>query len=92
MQNHSAFDQGRGFTVVADEVRKLAEQTKTATRRISDMIYVIQRMTQGAVGSMGNSVKQVHTGLNQSHQVNETMLDIKKHSERVPKAISTISD
>ena len=86
-----AGDQGRGFAVVADEVRKLAEQTKTATHRISEMIYDIQRMTQGAVGSMGNSVKLVQAGLNQAHQVNATILDIKNHSERVSEAISTIA-
>lgn len=87
-----AGDQGRGFAVVADEVRKLAEQTKTATHRISEMIYDIQRMTQGAVGSMGNSVKLVQAGLNQAQQVNETILDIKNHSERVSEAISTIAE
>ncbi|WP_334120143.1 methyl-accepting chemotaxis protein [Limnobacter sp.] len=86
-----AGEQGRGFAVVADEVRKLAEQTKTATHRISEMIYDIQRMTQGAVGSMGNSVKLVQAGLNQAHQVNATILDIKNHSERVSEAISTIA-
>ena len=86
-----AGDQGRGFAVVADEVRKLAEQTKTATHRISDMIYDIQRMTQGAVGSMGNSVKLVQAGLSQANQVNMTILDIKNHSERVSDAISTIA-
>jgi methyl-accepting chemotaxis protein len=86
-----AGDQGRGFAVVADEVRKLAEQTKTATHRISEMIYDIQRMTQGAVGSMGNSVNLVQAGLSQAHKVNGTILDIKEHSERVSEAISTIA-
>ncbi|MBU0784176.1 MAG: methyl-accepting chemotaxis protein [Gammaproteobacteria bacterium] len=86
-----AGDHGRGFAVVADEVRKLAEQTKTATHRISSMIYDIQRMTQGAVGSMDHSVKLVQTGLSQANKVNATILDIQENSERVSEAIATIA-
>jgi len=36
-----AGDSGRGFAVVADEVKKLAEQTNTATSRISDISEAI---------------------------------------------------
>ena len=40
---------GRGFAVVADEVRKLAEQSKTATKMINNLINEIQTQTNQTV-------------------------------------------
>ena len=47
-----AGEQGRGFAVVADEVRTLANQTKSATTQIQEMISKIQSDTYNCVSSV----------------------------------------
>ena len=47
-----AGEAGRGFAVVADEVRKLAEQSRTATNEISQLIGANTTSTKEVVGSM----------------------------------------
>lgn len=86
-----AGEQGRGFAVVADEVRKLAEQTKGSTDRISNMVSEIQKITQGAVTSMDNSVNLVQEGITQADVVNTTIQKIKSDSDKVSEAIAAIA-
>lgn len=45
-----AGEQGRGFAVVADEIRHLAEQSKTFTKQIDDMVLELIENSGKAVG------------------------------------------
>ncbi|OPY95245.1 hypothetical protein A5906_09325 [Bradyrhizobium sacchari] len=47
-----AGDAGRGFAVVASEVKTLADQTREATKEISDQIFGIQSSTKESVTSI----------------------------------------
>jgi methyl-accepting chemotaxis protein len=58
-----AGEQGKGFGVVAEEVRKLSEETKLAANKINELIVVIQKEVQGAVGIMENTNKEVEKGV-----------------------------
>ena len=57
-----AGDQGRGFAVVADEVRKLAEESASATKRISELIVEIQGESEKAVTAMEAGTREVSNG------------------------------
>jgi methyl-accepting chemotaxis protein len=59
-----AGEHGRGFTVVAAEVRKLAEQSKSASNNIANLINEIKRDTDVAIDSMNNGVYAVNEGMN----------------------------
>ncbi|GJE02219.1 methyl-accepting chemotaxis protein [Methylobacterium isbiliense] len=50
IESARAGDAGRGFAVVATEVKALANQTTSATSRISDQIVEMQRMSGDVVG------------------------------------------
>ena len=57
-----AGEQGRGFAVVADEVRKLAERTATSTKDIATTITAITEISNAAVKSMSEAVREVQSG------------------------------
>jgi Methyl-accepting chemotaxis protein len=57
-----ARDQGKGFAVVAEEVRLLAEQSQTATQKISVIIKHIKVGTEQAVMAIHNESQEVKNG------------------------------
>jgi methyl-accepting chemotaxis protein len=57
-----AGEAGKGFAVVADEVRKLAEQSKSATKQIEEMIEEIAESTRNTVETMNVGTKEVEEG------------------------------
>ena len=72
-----AGENGKGFAVVADEVRKLAERSAVATREIGSLVQGIQKTVAEAVTAMGESTKEVESGVqiaNKSGQVLENIL------------------
>ncbi|BCS52228.1 methyl-accepting chemotaxis protein [Geobacter sp. SVR] len=71
-----AGEQGRGFAVVADEVRALAERTTKATRRIAEMITMIQQETNAAVVSIKQGVDQVEAGAGEALRSGAALEDI----------------
>ena len=58
-----AGEQGRGFAVVAAEVRSLAEESKSATARVGEIIQEIQQATNRAVMATEEGTKSVKEGL-----------------------------
>jgi methyl-accepting chemotaxis protein len=58
-----AGEHGRGFIVVAAEVRKLAEQSKSASNNIANLISEIKNDTDAAIDSMNDGINAVNEGM-----------------------------
>lgn len=74
-----AGEHGRGFAVVAEEVRKLAEETESATSKISSLITDIQAETTVNVNVMNSNVASV-TGQVDIMKEGNIALDNMRHS------------
>lgn len=68
-----AGEHGRSFGVVAGEVKSLAEQSKSATQRVRQILEEIQRATGTAVMATEQGTKQVATSARQVTEAGETI-------------------
>ncbi len=80
-----AGEHGRGFAVVADQVRKLSEDSKGATRDITDLIERVQSTVDQAINAMAG------TGARNSSGISRAMAELKEKSNGVVAAIESVS-
>ncbi len=78
-----AGEQGRGFAVVADEVRKLAERTGSSTADITNMVGNIYAVSQSAVQSMHEAIREVENEAVIVHENGETLKKIRDTGRQV---------
>ena len=62
IESARAGEAGRGFAVVADEVRKLAEQSRTLSAAIVEIIGGNNQAVERSVKSMGESLERMENG------------------------------
>lgn len=75
-----AGEHGKGFAVVAEEVRKLAEESRTSTQQIQQMITGIEKEVEVTVSAMA----MTYTLSSQLHDaVNDTETEFNKISDTV---------
>ncbi len=83
-----AQEYGRGFAVVAEEVKKLAEESASFTARIDDLVREIHQQTEGCVGLMVTSSREMASGMD---SVRQTVKSIEKIYESVLKTAELAS-
>jgi methyl-accepting chemotaxis protein len=57
-----AGEAGRGFAVVATEVKSLAQESRSSTEKIEEMITALQKGTRNATSAMGESKAVIEQG------------------------------
>lgn len=86
-----AGEHGRGFAVVAEEVRKLAEQAKSSTQRVADLIITVQTDALSSATSMNKVDREVQEGIQSVHKAGEVFKRILQATEEVSKQIQDVS-
>lgn len=71
-----AGEAGRGFAVVADEIRKLAEQSKSATENIANILRKIQQSAKDADEQTNQTAEVVEEASEQASVVGKRLKDI----------------
>ncbi|GIQ67495.1 methyl-accepting chemotaxis protein [Xylanibacillus composti] len=86
-----AGEHGRGFTVVAAEVKKLAEQSRSSTFEIADIVRDILITVDHAVMSMKDSVQEVAKGRQLAGETGQSFASIMAAVEHVNMQVQEIS-
>lgn len=87
-----AGEQGKGFAVVADEVRKLAEQSKTATVDIAQLISTTQTNIRNVINAVNNTGDVVKRGVDSSRTVTDSITSIVDNIRNVDTKIADITE
>lgn len=82
-----AGEAGKGFSVVADEVRKLAEQSQSATKKITELIADIQEETNNAVSVMNENQSEVQAGSQIVMKAGQKFSGIRQMIEKIKEEI-----
>lgn len=87
-----AGDAGRGFAVVADEVRKLAEQSREATKQISNLIKEVQGSIEESVRAVGDSKSTIDKQERGVSEVSKAFYNILDSIIDVSNQVSEVAD
>jgi methyl-accepting chemotaxis protein len=86
-----AGEEGRGFAVVAMEVRQLAEQSRTATARVRDILNEIQHATNTAVMVTEEGSKGAEAGVSLVERAGESIRNLSATIEEAAQSAAQIA-
>lgn len=87
-----AGEHGQGFAVVADEVRKLAEQSKSASQKITSLIVDIQTETTNTIQKMESNLKAFETQVTIIEKSGTSIQEIVQRVEQTEKSVRDVND
>lgn len=85
-----AGDQGRGFAVVAQEIKSLADQSRTATQQIRNILDENRKWVSAVVMATEQGGKAVDAGVNQSVVAGESIRGLVSSVEESSRAAGVI--
>ncbi len=91
MQAAAAGEAGRGFAVVADEVQRLAENSRSATLQISELVNSIQSETSETMNTMNKAISQVVSGSKLAEEAGKKMAATQNITSELITAVIEIS-
>lgn len=86
-----AGEEGKGFAVVAMEVRQLAEQSRTATARVRDILNEIQQATNTAVMVTEEGSKGADAGVSLVERAGEAIRNLTSTIEEAAQSATQIA-
>ncbi|VAW75871.1 type IV pilus biogenesis protein PilJ [hydrothermal vent metagenome] len=91
MQAAAAGEAGRGFAVVADEVQRLAENSRSATLQISDLVNSIQSETSETMITMNRAISHVVSGSKLAEEAGKKMAATQEITAELISSVTEIS-
>ncbi|MCM8710105.1 methyl-accepting chemotaxis protein [Clostridium sp. SYSU_GA19001] len=85
-----AGEQGRGFAVVAGEIKKLAEQSREASKRINELIKIIQEEILNSSQAIDNGVVQARDGVDAIFKVDTYLKKLFSSNEKVDSRVKEV--
>jgi methyl-accepting chemotaxis protein len=86
-----AGEAGKGFGVVATEIRNLADQSLSASKKIENIIAIIQEKTKNTVSSVKQAENMVDIQANALERTVKAFTDINQHVEKLVNNLNLIS-
>ncbi|MCO7175463.1 methyl-accepting chemotaxis protein [Sporolactobacillus kofuensis] len=93
-----AGEEGRGFAVVADEIRKLAAQSNDSTKKISEVVNMLQELSKKSLESMTTGSSEISKGIelvnvtaHSFENITHSMHSVSEEVQQVTKAIKLIT-
>ena len=72
-----AGEHGTGFSVVADEVRRLADQTKSSTENIKQLVAEIMKAIESTVAATEDGARYVDESVKRAEQTAQSFVDVR---------------